>query len=449
MPTPTVTAVAALIADLGHDTSYPGNAWRGWGTGGGESNTSLNERAVGTNSAAAIAGVLYSVLRTSSATLQVYKSTDAGATWATYGSAHTPTESGGGLTTLAIGTDLYVWYCRNTVRQGTNANSRFLFLAIFDTAGGTWGSEDSFDCSVDPVIGVSFQVEGPFVAHRRLDGSIALMIEESLGADPCVVTYDAGSWAGPFRLTAATFGTQQLYDCSVMEADGTINVFVTETPPYPTYWAVFHTDNSVSAPVLMSYTGQVIDWAGDGLYYGYESAGTFYLAAGKKTASYPTIWGRPAILYGNDGGGWTLGQLLDAGFDADFSVYSSSLQRVNGMLIYTWRGISSNGADFVERIGWAPEGNHDTPAAWTFTTAYDHRSPSPGVSGQTGPYKGGFPPWPSGCSTGLILDGNRVHFVTTLRDSTGELFSTYLLYVDVSGAVIVNDFRVGRAYFAQ
>jgi hypothetical protein len=328
-----------------------------------------------------------------------------------------------------------------------------VFLAIFDSAGQTWGTEASFDCSVDPTVGVTFRAEGPFMGHVRLDGSIAFMIEESLGADPCVVTYDAGVWAGPFRLTPATFGTQLLFNCSIMQPDGTLDVFLSgpNATPYIPNHAVFHTDNSVTAPVVITLGGgvELVDWAGDGLYYGYEDAGTFYLAAGRKTGDYPTIWGRPAILYGNDGGGWILGSLLDTGFDADFSVYSTALERVAGWLVYTWRGVSSSGTDFVERIGWAPDGSHDTPAAWTFITAYDHRTPSPAVSGQTGPYGGGFPPTPSGFSTGLVLDGarNRIHFVTTLRDAGGEIFAAYLLYIDV--ATILNEFRVGRSYFSQ
>jgi hypothetical protein len=109
---PNVVAVAALIADLGADPGFPGNSWTGRGSGGGVSNTSIEERAVGSNSALNIAGVLFVVLRTSTGTFQMYKSSDHGATWATSGSAFTPTESGGGLCSLAIGTDIYVSYSR-------------------------------------------------------------------------------------------------------------------------------------------------------------------------------------------------------------------------------------------------------------------------------------------------------------------------------------------------
>lgn len=446
---PRTQGVAALIADLGADPGFPGNSWTGWGTGGAVSDTSINERAVGFNSAMRVGTVLFVVLRNASGDFQAYKSTDRGATWSTSGSAFTPTDSGGGLCPLLIGTDIYVWYSRGIAPGHTaNANSRYVFLNIFDTVGETWGTEDSFDCSVDPVVTTSFRVEGPWSAHVRPDGSIVLVIEEVLGADPCVVTWDAGVWDGPFRFDP-TFHTQLLFDASIMQPDGTVDVFLSgpSATPYAANHAVFHADNSVDAAVAMSFTGDLIDWAGDGLYYGFEDEGTFYLGAGKKTGDYPTIWGRPAILYGSDGGGWVLGQLLDAGFDSDFSVYSTSLQKVNGWLIYTWRGISSDGNDFVERVGWAPIGSHDTPADWTFVTAYDHRTPSPAVSGQSDPYQGGFPPRPSGMSTGLILDGFRIHFVTTIRGDDGEIFSTYLLYIDVS--VVVNEFRVGRAYFGQ
>lgn len=415
----TITVNAALVAALAD-------------SGGGANGDTISEISVGSNSVIEIAGVFYVlVLLTASNHFQWYSSSDSGATWATAGASFTPSFYRGGMNTLVDGSTIWVGYSKGIAF----GHEKYLYLNTFDTATLTWGTEVLFDCqgaSLD-----EFRVEGPYSSHIRPDGSYVWLISDTLLAQNWTVTYD-GSFHGPFRLNT----DRQLFESSIMDSSGDIHVFYGSGFPATFYHQVFTSLDVVNARTTITYTGDIIAWSDLGLEWGYEDSGTFYLAAGLKTAAYPTIFGQPAILYGNDGG-WTLGQLLDTDVAiADFSVYLTALVRINSTLIYYWRGVDSAGNNYIDRIGYAPEGSHDTPADWTWQTIYELSTPSPAVSGQATPYDVvGLPT--RGSTTGLIQSGDNLRMVTTLKNNGGALFVTYLFLAVAAGVVeeISNSFE--------
>ncbi len=422
---PTVNTVAALIAALAD-------------SGGGANADTTEEIVQRSNSVHQVGAVFYVVVLTAAHDFQMYSSSDQGATWATAGAPFTPSVYGGGMNSFLVGTDIWVGYSKS-FHIGNDQN---LYLVAFDSTGPTWGTELSFDCGDGEHTGTPMRIEGPYTTHVRLDGSFVFCISDTLTSKQWIVTYD-GSFHGPFQLSTSL----QLFESSVMRPDGTVDVFYGNGyDPGTFYHITFDPADTVGTETLITgFAGEILSWSDIGLEYGFESGGEFFLAAGKKNADYPTVFGRPAIFYGSDGS-WVLGQLLDTGFDSDFSVYTCSLHRIQGYLVYYWRGISSDGNDYVDRIGWAPVGSHDTPADWTWQTVYDLRAPSPLVSGQADPYVQVGPP-AQGATTGLIQTGNELRCVVTLNDDDGDQFVAYLFALSV--AVVVNDFRVGRAYFAQ
>lgn len=410
----TVTVGAALVAALAQ-------------SGGGANSKTIEEITVGSNSIIELSGVFYVlVLLTASNHFQWYSSSDSGATWATAGAAFTPTVFGGGMNTLVDGATIWVGYSKS-VHIG---NDQHLYVNTFDTAGLTWGTETLFDCGDGSHSGTPMRVEGPYASHIRLDGSYVWMISDRLTGEQWTVTYD-GSFHGPFQLTSDA----QFYESSIVDATGDIHVFYGNGyDPATLYHQVFTSLDVANARTLITYTGEILSWSDMGLEWGFESSGTFYLAAGLKTAAYPTIYGQPAILYGNDAG-WTMGALIDTDVAiADYSVYLCSLQRVNGMLIYYWRGIDSAGSHYIDRVGYAPVGSHNTPADWTWQTVYDLAVPSPAVSGQATPYT--VTPLPTkGSTTGLSQSATESRMITTYKNNSGALFVTYLFKVLVSGVV--------------
>jgi hypothetical protein len=419
----TITVNAALVAALAD-------------SGGGDNANSTIEVVVGSNSVHEIAGVFYVVVLTAANKFQMYSSSDSGATWATVGLAFTPSVYGGGMNSFVVGTKIWVAYSKS-VHLGSD---KYLDLNYFETAGSTWGTELVFDCGTGDHFPTPMKVEGPYTTHIRLDGSFVFTISDSVTAYQWVVTYDGVSFNGPFQLST----TIQIFESSIMDTTGDVHVFYgSGYDPGVFYHQVFTTLDVVNAAVLISYTGaEILSWSDIGLEYGYVKAGTFYLAVGIKTAAYPTIFGQPAIFYGNDGA-WTMGALIDTDVAiADYSVYFCALALINGTLVYYWRGIDSAGANYIDRVGYAPEGSHNTPADWTWQTVYDLSSPSPAVSGQATPYDTVGSPT-KGATTGLIQSGDNLRMVTTLKNNGGALFVTYLFLVVAAGVVeeISNSFE--------
>jgi hypothetical protein len=404
MPTVTITSPAALIAAL-------------VSTGGAANGDVISEITSVSNSIHEISGVFYVLALNASNHFQMYSSSDAGVTWATVGSSFTPTIFSGGMCTFVVGTAIWVGYSKSF----HIGNDQHLYLNSFETLTSAWNSEINFAC------GASFRVEGPYAVHVRPDTSFAMIISDTLLANHYVVTYD-GSFHGPYQLTTSA----SIFAYSIMVADGTVHVFYDQgASPTSFYHQVFHTDNSIDAAVLATYTGEIIAWNDNGLECGFEDSGSFYLSAALKTVDYPTIWGVPAILFGNDGA-WTLGANLDTDVAiADYSMYASSLQLIGGMLIYYWRGVSSNGVNYIERVGYAPQGSHNTPIDWTWTTAYNLASPSPAVSGQTGPYD---PSSGKGFTIGVAQTSTESRIVTTVRNASHAIFATYLLNIAVAAS---------------
>jgi hypothetical protein len=419
-----------LVASLSADTKD--------GSGGGSNTTSELEAVVGSNSITEVGGVYYVLAYVDSDDTQVfqfYKSADAGETWTTAGSSFTPSVSGGGMNLLLDGTKIYVTYSRGGFLG--------IYLTYFETASDTWsGSEDWFDYG--PTL---INADGPFQSFKRSDGSFVFLMENLVGSSGIwAAVWDAG-WIGIFGPMddGATDGN---FETAIMDSADTVHVFFyASTTGDRFYHAQFDASNTVTeAGLEITYTGQILDWNGNGLGFGFlDAAGpTFYLACGLKTGDYPVIWGRPAILFGNDGA-WTMGALLDTDpAFADYSVYSSCLFSFLGSLVFIWRGIDSAGLNYIVRWGYAPLGSHNTPAAWAWSTAYEFSDPSPAVAGVSSPYA---PQIQAGASTGFAQTAEEIRMITTAAEAGGDFFITYLLKI-VAG-VIVNDFRVGRAYFTQ
>lgn len=408
------------------------------GSGGGSNTTSELEAVVGTNSITEIGGVFYVLALVDSGgvpVFQFYKSTDAGATWTPAGSSFAPAVNGGGMNQLVDGTKIYVTYSQ----QGFLG----VYLTYFETASDTWsGSEDWFDYGPTLV-----NADGPFQSFKRSDGSFVFLLENLVGSSGIwAAVWDAG-WIGLFGPMddGATNGN---FESAMMDSDDTVHVFFHSAGGGHTwYHAQFDLSNTVTdAGTLIGYSGQILDWNVNGLGFGFldESGPTFYLACGLKTVDYPTIWGRPAILYGNNGA-WTMSALLDTDpAFADYSVYSSALFSFLGSLVFIWRGISSDGLNYIVRWGRAPLGSHDTPSAWRWQTAYDFGSPDPVIPGESTPYD---PQIQAGCSTGFAQTADEIRMITTAAESGGDYFVTYLLRIEKNP--VVNDFLVGRACFSQ
>jgi hypothetical protein len=457
---PIITKPAVLIDNVGASDPVA------IGTGGlGRGANILQQVSVGAHSIIEIAGVFYVVILTDAFEFQVYRSTDEGATWATYGSALSPTVYSGGMETLVDGATIHLFYSKGLQPPLSLSDPR-VFLCSFDTAGGTWGSEDSYDLGDTPLGGVDFRVEGPYAAIRRLDGSIVLPVNDLLSGYPCFVTYNAGTWAGPFVLKTTPF----VFETWTIRPDGTVDLFyawqagqVIGVSPWSVIHVTLDTDDTFADVTMFSGLALAfspVAWADNGLGWGYELAGDFFLACGAEDpvegpeatgGAAGSIWGRAAIAYGNDGGGWTVGQRLDtdAAVD-DYSMLSCSLHRFgdDGLLVYIWRGINRDRDGWIERVGWAPEGSHDTPADWTFVTAYDFTTPDPAVSGQTAPYQ---PPPNSrdAYAEGVTLSplGDHLRVVTSLRGDDDEIFAAYLLDIEVP--TFGNEFFFGGAYFGS
>jgi hypothetical protein len=409
----TITPHATLVAALAT-------------TGGGTGGVTSDEIVLGSNCVHEISGVFYVVVLDASHHFQMYASTDSGATWATSGSAFTPTLFGGGMSSFIRAGKIWLVYSK-----GFTGPDQHLYINTFDPAGPSWGTETVFDCGDGDHGGTGMRIEGPYASHQRPDGSIVFIVGDTLTAFLWAVIYD-GTFHGPYQMCS----TIQLFESSAMAPDGTVHaIYGTGYNPSVFKHQLVNTDNSIGSAVTITWSGgaNILSWSDMGLEYGFESSGSLYLACGRKQADYPTIWGRPAILYGNDGT-WVLGSIIDTDpAISDFSVYTCSLQKVNGSLIYYWRGVSSSGSNYIERVGYAPVGSHDTPADWTWTTIYDFSSPSPAVSGQSSPYT--ITLFTKGATTGLSQTSTSSRMIATITNSGGGLFVTYLFSVLVSSVV--------------
>lgn len=431
------------------------------GTGGvGRGDSILQNRAVGAHSIIEIAGVFYVVILTAAHEFQMYRSTDEGATWSTYGSALSPTVYSGGMETWVQGDSIRLFYSKGNLSGST---SPLIYTAAFDTTGGSWGSEASYDLGDSP-IGSDFRLQGPYAAIERPDGSLVLPVNDLLSGYPCFLTYDAGTFAGPYTLISSPF----VFESWCMREDGTVDLFYAFSSglsigvdPWSFEHVTIDTDDSFSnfemfAGLALAFNPSA--WSDNGLGWGYEKAGIFFLAAGSEDpvngpaatgGASGSIWGNAAIVYGNDGDGWTVGQRIDTDSSMDvYSMTSCSLHLLDGLLIYIWRGINEDRDGYIERIGWAPEGSHDTPANWTFVTVYDYTTPDPAILGQTAPYTAP-PNARDAYAVGITLSpfGDHLRYVTSLRGDDDEIFAAYLL--DVEMPTFGNEFYFGGAFFAQ
>jgi hypothetical protein len=426
---------------------------------GGSDGATIAEQVVGSNSIHEISGDFYVVLTSYKNTvpsgtlaltshLEIWKSTDSGATWAQAGSNFSQSKAGGGLASAVIGSKIWISYTR-TYFGGSSAD-KDVYLVAFDTSGNTWGSELSFDCTagVQTEPGGSgatdYRPEGPYNMHVRPDSTLVLPITSSLGPSSiAVVVYDTigAAWVRLKQLTVFQDAQAKLFCSSIMDPSGEIHVFYGYgyNPATFLHSALSYGSWTTSTHLLSGYSGVPLAWSDMGLEAGFldPADSKFYLAAGVKTGAYPTIYGRPCIMYGDDGG-WTLGSELDTGFDADYSVLCAAVVLCNGQLVYIWRGISSDGSTFRDRIGYAPHGSHDIPADWTWADGYNLGTPSPAVSGKTSPYKeagyesSGQQDGPGTIGVVVSGGGDQVRIVSTMTDAVPILFPVYMYSIDVT-----------------
>jgi hypothetical protein len=413
----------------------------GIGGGPGASNMSDIETGIGIQGIWEIGGSLFQMVVNGQSTgqppisptpnvYQWYKSTDGGNTWTAFGpSIAVGTKQGVTGVLASDGFTIWISYPIAPISFGNG-----IAVQSFDTSAGTWGSQLTFD----PNTGIGFtqmNAIGPWAGFLRPDGSIVFIYADANAGQTVAIIFSAPSTFTRVYLVQPPGGTGTVDQGALMAPDGTVHLFWEHYADHTYLHLSMDPTNVVSAPFLIHTGTDISDWTSPGgLGWGVLNAGTFYLGVGKQSGGDY----QAAIMFGNDSGGWTLGNLLDPGLGPGWYVYNTpAIFLLGGTLVYRVQYIdTATGSHYIERIGYAALADYNTPANWTWVTAYDYNVSSPAIPGETAPYQpanfettfSGF-----GLSYALMHSATgRLRMSATLINSGGTIFTAFLLDIGAS-----------------